>query len=338
MASKQSSITSEQISVVVQGPVIGSDGQLATQQLTKQSLLSVRNHLPRAELILSTWEGSDVSELSFDTLVLNTDPGAMPYEMDRPAVNNVNRQIECTKNGVQSSSRQYVLKLRSDSVLLGTGFTTYFGRFPARSKCSILSKKVIASTRGSFIPEYRMAQSCYFPSDWFHFGLREDVLNIWDIPLAPEPETTRWLPKAPLPWYRGGPRLRYAIEQYIWVTFLRKHYCITFDSMWDQTESTIRDSECSIAGNLILITPDQAQIKSLKYPETWGFLNHCVNGCYTHTLWKALYEKHCLESTVQRYQLMRLFYKYIYSVNEASRPLRHWCRCHYGLRKFLKKS
>jgi hypothetical protein len=32
----------------------------------------------------------------------------------------------------------------------------------------------------------------FLPSDWFYFGLREDVLNLWSIPLAPEPENSSW--------------------------------------------------------------------------------------------------------------------------------------------------
>ena len=54
------------ISVVVQGAI--------DKKLTPICLKSIRKYLPGAEIILSTWEGSDVENLDFDTIVLNHDP------------------------------------------------------------------------------------------------------------------------------------------------------------------------------------------------------------------------------------------------------------------------
>jgi hypothetical protein len=82
-------IDSKDISVVVQGPIHTQDN------LTKRVLESVRTHLPNAELILSTWKGSEVDGLDCDILLLNDDPGAIN------GLNNVNRQIVSTRNGLQ---------------------------------------------------------------------------------------------------------------------------------------------------------------------------------------------------------------------------------------------
>jgi len=77
----------EDISVIVQGPVVG-----APDHLTRRCLASVRQHLPGAELVLSTWQGSDTGGLEYDLLVPNQDPGAPPY-VDLPHLrNNVNRR------------------------------------------------------------------------------------------------------------------------------------------------------------------------------------------------------------------------------------------------------
>ena len=51
-------IKSEEISVIVQGPI--------HKKRTKKTLQSIRTNLPNAEIILSTWEGSDVKGLDFD--------------------------------------------------------------------------------------------------------------------------------------------------------------------------------------------------------------------------------------------------------------------------------
>ena len=56
------------ISVVVQGPILPFQ--------TAICLKSIRKFLPKAEIILSTWEGSNINDLDYDVLVLNKDPGA----------------------------------------------------------------------------------------------------------------------------------------------------------------------------------------------------------------------------------------------------------------------
>lgn len=319
-------INSDSISVVVQGAVIGNSSQPYLQQFTKRALQSVRQFLPDAELILSTWEGSEIADLTYDVLVLNRDPGAVIYKDGISSCNNVNRQIVSTKNGVERAARKYVLKLRSDTVLKGTRFLKYFGRYQARSPGTILKEKVIVGTRFSLIPNYKYPLSCYFVSDWFYFGLRDDVLNIWDIPLAPEPETTLWITEPPKPCHHSGPRLRYAIEQYIWVTFLRKHFDVQFESMWDQTSQTVLDSETSIAGNVVLISPEQAQIRPLKYPDHWNFFKYCQEGCYTHSLWHLLYDRHCQRKAFSCYTLAQWIYDALYHSLRIFRILRKMLR------------
>lgn len=314
-------ISSALISVVVQGPVLGNSSDTPEERYTKRSLQSIRVFLPQAEIILSTWKGADVAGLEFDKIVFNDDPGACEYH-GGGGRNNVNRQIVSTFNGMRIASRDYVLKLRSDSVLTGSGFLDYFGHFPQRSAKSVFAEKVVASSRGSFIPNYRMLHSCYFPSDWFHFGRRADLLDLWDIPLAPEPETTHWLPPGQTPWHDQNPRLRFSIEQYIWVSFLKKHFTFRFDSMWDQSDSSIADSELSIGSNLILISPEQASIRSLKYPDFWGFLDHCRQGCYTHGIWRSLYEEHCRGKQVSVHHFIRLFYWLLFKGADSVRFFR----------------
>jgi hypothetical protein len=316
------SIQSASISVIVQGPVTGLSSQPYLEQFTKRSLESVRKFLPDAELILSTWEGAEVGGLPYDVLLLNKDPGATRFSEKSTACNNINRQIVSTKYGLALATRPFVLKMRSDTILCGTNFLKYFGRFSARSSRSVLTQKVIASTRFSYIPNYRMPLSCYFPSDWFHFGLKGDVHDIWEIPLAPEPLTTQWISDPPLPCHRDGPRLRYANEQYIWISFLRKHSSFKFDSMWDQCLDAINDSATSIASNLVLISPEQAQIRSLKYADVWNFFKHCQAGCYTHSLWRELYEKHCENKKLSCFSISKFTYDAIFQSLESSRQIR----------------
>lgn len=79
-------IKPKDISVVVQGAI--------NKEITPRCLQSIRTLLPNAEIILSTWEGSDVDGLDYDKLVLNKDPGAVKCDVIDNAYNNQN---SCTR-------------------------------------------------------------------------------------------------------------------------------------------------------------------------------------------------------------------------------------------------
>ena len=60
-------IDTKDISVVVQGAV--------DKENTPRCLKSLRKHLPGAEVILSTWEGTNTDGLDYDVVLYNQDPG-----------------------------------------------------------------------------------------------------------------------------------------------------------------------------------------------------------------------------------------------------------------------
>src|SRR5277367_6682727 len=101
-------ITSKDISIIVQGPVF-KDG------ITARCLKSLRANLPDAEIILSTWQGSDTTGLEFDRLVENQDPSPIwlldPF-LKRTQINNIIRQMISTVAGLNAATRPYALKFR----------------------------------------------------------------------------------------------------------------------------------------------------------------------------------------------------------------------------------
>ena len=86
-------IKTEDISVVVQGAI--------NKEETPKCLKSIRKFLPEAEIILSTWEGSDISAIDglYDVLLLNKDPGCGYYYKNESGIksNNLNRQLVSTR-------------------------------------------------------------------------------------------------------------------------------------------------------------------------------------------------------------------------------------------------
>lgn len=277
----QISIQSKDISVVVQGAV--------NREITPHSLASVRKYLPNAEIILSTWKNTDVSGLDYDKLVLNDDPGAV-FEQEINAPNNINRQIVSTLNGLKASEKKYTLKFRSDILLTSKNFLKYYGKYEKRfSFLNILHKRILVCNKYT-----RKANClCFHISDWVMFGETRDLIKIWDIPMALEPETTTWyhnhklLPEHSFHVFRGF-RKRYCTEQWIWMSFLNKYTQIEFSHMFDTNLRNIQLTEQSFANNVVILSEMQFGIHFIKYKTNDDF-------CYSYFDWCNLYKKYCDE-------------------------------------------
>lgn len=109
-------IKSKDISVVVQGAINPTE--------TPKTLKSIREYLPDAQIILSTWEGADVNGLDYDILIENKDPGTVLLisRKNKKIYNNVNRQLLSIQEGLKKVERKYTLKFRSDLILENANF------------------------------------------------------------------------------------------------------------------------------------------------------------------------------------------------------------------------
>lgn len=181
---------SRELSVIVQGRI--------ENDLTCKCLQSIRKYLPDAEIILSTWEGSDLNGLDglFDIPVLNKDPGAVIFDDKENKQNNLNRILVSTQNGINAATRKYVLRLRSDLVLKNANLLKLTDNFMVRMSKSALFKQPIFSYE-IFSIKYdikkRTKQRMLFHiSDWCYLGLKEDLQELFNIPLVVEPEFSRY--------------------------------------------------------------------------------------------------------------------------------------------------
>lgn len=284
-------ISSSDISVVVQGPILSAPEGRSADGLTARCLESIRCHLPDAEIILSTWKGSDTRGLMYDLLVESDDPGAQVCHSRVTLFNNVNRQIVSSRAGIMRANRPYVVKVRSDILFTGIGFLAYFAKYSYRSdQMRFLKERVLNCTVYAKNP-HRHFPFPFHPSDWFFFGLREDLLAIWDIPLAQEPEMSQWFETHPRPVPDLFPHLllRYLPEQYIWITFLSKFIKIGLAFPWERSLRAIDISEQSFANNLVFLEPQRIGIRSLKHRLTlddWASV-------YSLSEWERLYRRYC---------------------------------------------
>jgi hypothetical protein len=274
------------IDVVVQGPVIGTPLDPLIERHTQLCLESIKRYLPDAHVILSTWKGSDLHNLTgYDELVETEDPGT--YSMGDFSGNAV-RQVVSSREGLRHATRTYALKIRSDVILKGTGFLRYYSIYnalPFDSEARILHQRVALLTTCN---PRRRSKFPYNPSDWFYFGLRDDLCSIFESPMTPEGES--FPGRDPL---TGAPRLStspYSPEQYIWFSFLARHRTFSFQGMDDVSHYNIEHSERYFANNAILLTARMASIDWLKYPGAAYAQIPCLSnsGLYTWNDYKRM--------------------------------------------------
>lgn len=279
------------LSVIVQGAI--------DPKLTPLCLQSVRTYLPGAEIILSTWEGSTIDGLDYDTLVLNRDPGGKKCDFIYNSTNNTNRQLVSIQGGLQKVSRPYCLKLRSDALLKGAGFLSYWDRFPARDpEYTLLEHKILVGS------VYSRESACsggtgfptpFHPSDIWLMGLTQDVRAYFsDTVLMPDLDLANWAYKYLNRVPYQSPLWRYAPEQYYLVSFLKRHpdIALTFEDWSDWNEENISLSQKIIYNNFVFLGFHQSGIYNRKHAWAHNFGDQ-TRGLITYDLFQKRYREFC---------------------------------------------
>lgn len=269
-------IKSKDISIVVQGAI--------DKEHTKGCLESIRKHFPEAEIVLSTWENSNVEGLEYDVIVYNIDPGA--YLIETGISDNLKRQIVSTMGGIKKASRKYVLKTRADINFNGKKFLKYFDKFNKfESKYRVFEKRIIINS--CYTRDSQTSMYLYHPSDWVLFGLKEDIETFFDVPEPDFSENSEY-------FIYTRPRIlrKYAPEQYIFYNcLLKKNKKVIFKDPEHITKKARLDSERYIINNFVTLDYQKLfEIDFLKY----NFLDHMHRGrVYSYYDFLCLYKKYC---------------------------------------------
>lgn len=267
------------VSVVVQGPV----GQPGDQQRgwTLAALASVRRVLPDAELVLSTWTGTDVRGLDADVLVLNEDPGPTPSRDPTHVVNNVNRQITSTRGGLDKAAGTVAWKLRTDMELLHAGALRFFGAWPERAGgARVLGERILVPPYYTFNPRRVYRRFPYTVSDWAQLGTRQDLLDVWSAP--------RW--ELSHEWLLG--RRIVPSEQWVWMSLLNRHDQDAFVGRSDVVEHSAR----CLVNNAVVLEMDDLGLRMNKVAPHLG---HRA-ALWTHGEWQAAYDRWCASRRQRR--------------------------------------
>ena len=260
-------IDTKDISVVVQGAI--------DQKYTADCLKSIRKYLPGSEIILSTWEGSNVNRLDYDILVISEDPGANMHNTILKAHNNVNRQLLSTQNGIKKSKKRYILKTRTDSILINNNFLNYFDKYNIRDKqFKIFENRVIVSSIYSREYSHLTKLPLHFlVSDFYFFGLKKDIEDYFlNTNLELNSNTHQYNHKFKNLYPYPNDYWKYIPEQYYCISWLKKHgYNNIFEDFTDISYEAHILSINILYNNFIFLELEQSGIGNQKH--VWAFDN-----------------------------------------------------------------
>ncbi len=321
-------INSKDISFIIQGPIQGTSFDRYENRYTFKLIESILNFFPQSEIIISTWEGQNAGELYYDKILYNKDPGSEIYiKKEGPLKNyryNVNRQIVSTINGLKQSSRKYSCKIRSDLLFLDNSFLKYVDRYKNYiNDYHFLKDRVLIINSTSVNPRKNYKFS-YHPCDWFYFGLTEDLIKIWDIPLCKEDREAIWFEfnKHPNIHPLKYSLARYQAEQYIWKSFVDKNIKLKFDNSCDLSDDNIEKSEKIFAQNVCILDTKRLGLKNQRHKI--GRIQ--LFNMYTFKQWEKLYYRE--QKITKKYfffdsdeLINKIFYYYSLTISKIYRKI-----------------
>jgi hypothetical protein len=241
------------LSVVVQGAVDSS--------VTSRCLQSVREHLPQARIILSTWDNSDIKGLDYDELVLNPLPEHLwnVYLPNNPfgysKQNSMNNQIISSYAGLKKVSTQYAMKFRTDFILTSNSMISAYNELSkampkSDPKWRVFEKKILTMSTGN----PRIMSLAYHLGDFVQLGLAKDVLRLWSIPPLTQ-EDAQWCQVRGITHAPHFFAYRYCCEQKIVLDNLdreKKLYHKPYH-YFDCYDEIIHDSEMFFLHNFLIL-------------------------------------------------------------------------------------
>ncbi|GLS92615.1 hypothetical protein GCM10007916_36870 [Psychromonas marina] len=282
------------ITVVVQGPVQTFKDRKQEEGITVKCLKSIREHLPGAKIILSTWHGQELQGLDYDQLVLCDDPGQniRQYKLDgTPRYYNNNRQIVSSSEGLKKVTTKYAMKLRSDNYLTSNDFVMLQKKFQKRcNDYKFLQERVVMSN--VFARQYSKGHKVAFHlNDFFYFGLTKDLLTLWDLPLVED-----FIPTKEQPYHDSHPNYVIDCAQLFWLKALNKFDpSIQLEHLLDNSKAKLKQSDICYANNIIIGEPSDIGLGLCKRFIENSRVSRPKGKC-AHIYffeWQQLYKKHC---------------------------------------------
>lgn len=293
---KYSPIKNEDITVVVQGYV--------DKEITKKCLSSIRKVIPGSKIILSTWENAKLDGLSYDTLILNEDPGfyyrsvqLIKGNLVKKKINNINRQIISTRNGLRAVTTKYSLKLRSDFLLKHCKFIERFEKLKYLnsfdSDYKIFENRLLCCQCGTHKVNKGRTRLPYHYSDLAYFGLTDDLINLFEISQATDQELKYFEKSKNKHKKKTWATNQYNCEQTIiknWLIKNKKKLDFLYNT--HDTKKNIQDSELYLVNNFFPLSYSKFGLYPMKDHLKYDFHYRYYKLYYTEYDWLKLYKKY----------------------------------------------
>lgn len=190
----------------------------------EKNILSICDKLKNDKKIVASLE--KIKKISDKLIFLGNDIPLYSLKSDTGLCNG-NLQIEAAQAGLKYAKRKYVLRIRSDAIFFDTRFINFYEKnyLKPRGRTAIFEQRVMITNTFTLNP-YAMERLPFHWSDWFHFGLLEDVKKLWDIPNIPVSNSLFYKIKPYLPYSNIFERKffhRVGVEQHINYNFFKKH-------------------------------------------------------------------------------------------------------------------
>jgi len=307
------SVQEKDITILVRGKI---------EDNTKKVLKSIRNIFPYSQIVLSTWKGSEITNLDYDILIENEDPGAKIFnapefaDIDKNGFamfekdgktyhnkvkpNNVNRIIKTIQSGLEKVRTKYILSIRTDTILKDKKFLEYWDKFPCyNGKYKIFKHRIINnSTFAQFahVMKNGMQLLPFHMSDWIHFGLTEDVKLLYSCPFQDlEASAQYWYKherKQYEPFLDAG--WQYPPETYVLYTLVKRKFPnVEFRNSNDYNKENMVISNMVLADNFIFVNQQDFSFDMEKYPKLLEWNSELYNGFITFREFQNLYKTYC---------------------------------------------
>ena len=294
---------SKDITVVIQGK--------NEKEKTSKCLESIRKYLPEATIIFSTYENEPVQDLDYDILVESKDPGATL--LFGKMYNNTNRILTTTNDGLERVNTKYCIKMRSDLIFDSDKIlNNIFQYFPKRDdKYSVFKERVVFyplwSRKHENIANNYFILTTFHLSDWFCFGLTEDIKNYYiNCPFTNEPSYTNYYKiksNRIQGFYDKNVCWKYPPEQWFCTNFFKKYFKeADMICSQDYSKKRMKKSNQILVNNIIIagynelgvyIQKDLYKNISKKTHDFEFMQSDWLNGVFNQIDFMNLYKQYC---------------------------------------------
>lgn len=166
---KLRSVNQDNLSIIIQGPII--------EGLTLKAVQETRNNFPFSEIVLSTYLDSNVADLVqyVDIIVTIEDPGLDNSNLSKANLefnSNSLRMIMSSLNGVNHASRDFIIRLRSDTYISNNKIMEFYNKHNT-SGTEFGSRILVAK-----IHDEKYIHPSYI-GDWVQMGQQADIKKLY---------------------------------------------------------------------------------------------------------------------------------------------------------------